>query len=190
MIAMYVYVGPETTNEHKTLEMTDEALLWLGRAYIGEHGWRNFVHFPAFAWCMINRFMLHPGNHHWADFIYMLRRFSQPINPRWMRGGDLARKYRKSKMCSPAKLDRRERMVSLTWEELPARLRSQLVALREGRIAPPPGIVPRKNKISNFAETSKRMKKRYPHGMDLGGNWYFQGRGLKRGVVVVDHWSR
>jgi hypothetical protein len=187
---MYVYVGPEADLPHTTLELTDKDLLWLGRAYVGEHGWHDVSHFGAFTWCMINRYMLHPGSKHWPTFVYMLRRFSQPINPRWQRDGDLAKKHAGSSACTEAKFRRRKLISTLKWVDLPAVLRSRLRMLQAGCIAPVDGLPERRNRVSNFAATTARMKRRYPHGINIGGNWYFEGRGLKRGVIVVDHWSR
>ena len=110
----YVYHG-DGRNSKSELRLTDDDILWLCRAFIGEHGRDSFNtrYLGAFVWCMINRYMLHPGNRYWKSFRYMLRRFSQPINPRWMRGGDLARKNKDSPMCSEKRLDRREKLCSL-----------------------------------------------------------------------------
>ena len=187
--AIYEYVGPESNPPQEQLVLTREDLLWLGRAYVGEHGDYNLVHFPVFVWCMLNRFFLHPGAKHWKSFTFMLRRFSQPINPRWMRGGDLAEKHAGSRMCTKGRLDRREKISAMSWGRLPVALRRLLVDLLRGIIAPSFEGMSAKNRYSNFAATTKRLKHRYPYGYNIGGNWYFEGRSLRKGVVVVNHWA-
>lgn len=184
----YVYNGP-VENQQPELELQMSDLLWLGRAFMGEHGGINYQYVPAFTWTMINRFILHPGNKSWPSFQYMLRHFSQPINPRWARGGDLALKN--PKQATEKHLERREFFTNLTWDQIPRAIQVILGAFVTGFPGTPQEIVElEKRRISNFAAVSPRMKKKYPHGVNIGGNWYFEDKRLRTGVVAIDIWSK
>ena len=184
------------SSRRKDLVLTAEDLLWLGRAYSGEHGFYTEKRFQAFAWCLINRYLLHPGTTRWPSFVYMLRHFSQPINPRWMRGGDKAEsnKYKDTKWTTKRRLDKRERLCKKPWASISKRVRVALAELLAGRILPPPEcyrppMIPQK--ITNFAKNTASRRLYYPHGFNVGGNWYFEDAAIlhrDRVTVSVNHW--
>jgi len=192
MTTLYQYLGP-SKNPHPELRISYGDALWIGRAFIGEHGGirTDPEELRAFVWCMINRFLLHPANRHWHSFRYMLRRFSQPVNPRWQRDGDLAEKHPNSPMCTEARFKRREYICGLDWSDFDSSLQKQLDSVLDGALPRP--TVPQweeggYHRWSNFAAVSKGLKRRHPHGTDVGGNWYFEDQRLRKGSVVIDHW--
>jgi len=185
----YVYYGPDE-NPHQELVFSDDDLLWLGRAFVGEHGdgKEDWKFCGYFVWAMINRYLLHRGNQHWPSFKYMLRAFSQPINPRWMKGGKFVKKYPNSKMCTPQRLKQREGYCRLQWLNIPYEVRVILECFQ--RYSPPILDIPLKmNRISNFIASTPRRRKKWHWGFDLDGNWYLEDRRLRQGVVAIDLWS-
>jgi hypothetical protein len=189
----YVYLGPAKNNPHTELSLSYQDTLWIGRAFVGEHGGLRTdpMAFSTFAWSMINRFLLHPGNRHWRSFRYMLRRFSQPVNPRWYRDGDLAKKHAGSPMCTEARFKRREEIEALDWDDFSPGLQAGIYRLQRGELPIPmlshwpDGSWKRP---SNFAATSDKLRRKYPHGVDVEGNWYFEDSRLRKGTVAVDMW--
>ena len=193
MIATYKYFGPAKMNPHTVYLPCHVDKLWLGRAFVGEHGRRgNPEHVSAFVWCMLNRFLLHPGNRHWPSFRYMLRRFSQPVNPRWQRDGDLARKYKNSRMCTADKFKRREKICALEWLDIPSSVRVELHNFIQGAL-PRPEMASchdtPPNRWSNFAAATADLQRRHPEGRNVGGNWYFEDNRLRGGSVVINLWE-
>lgn len=185
----FVYHGPDS-NPHSEVELSQDDLLWLGRAYCGEHGFTDWQHCELFVWTMLNRFLLHKANRHWRSFKYMLRRFSQPVNPRWARGGDLALKN--PKQATERHLRRREKISSLRWNQIPPEVRT--VLKRFGGTSTPPwrpievADMDRK-RVTNFAVVTESRKRRWPWGKDVANNYYFEDKRLRQGVVAIDIWS-
>jgi hypothetical protein len=185
--ATYKYDGPREND--RTLTIDDETALWLARMLVGEGG--NGIskgEASAMLWAMLNRWFLHPGRRYWPTFLTLLRRFSQPINPRHMRGGDICERERKkgNPMYSDKRLDRRERVSHLRPDEIPLRLRVFLRGFVEGKVFPPDALAELdKPRISNWASYGG-LRKRYPWGIDFGTkNWFFEDRNLIKGCVIV-----
>lgn len=177
-----------TQNETLILDSMDQ--LWLGRMCVGERGARLFNEdeIAALLWATVNRYMLHPGRRHWPNFTFMLRRFSQPINPRWMAGGDLARRYAGRPEASPAKLKRRAKICALKWHQIPAKIRAAIARFSAGQLLPPAAVLemPR-NRISNWASYPS-VDKKFGGGIWLKGNYFFEDKGLIPDVVLPDPW--
>jgi hypothetical protein len=78
----------------------------------------------------------------------------------------------------------------LGWSDFPDQIWHAVYDFSEGRLLPPMGALnidhPR---ISNWA-SYPGLQKRYPHGVDFGGDWFFEDVNLGPGVVVVDHFGR
>lgn len=170
---------------HNTLELSDNDLLWLGRMCYGEGGIRcSTAHAAVMIFAMINRYLLHPGRQHWSTFLYMLRAFSQPINPRWMRGGDLAEKNKNKDSCSKSRLDRREYICQMPWDKIPLSIICAVEAAKNGSLDEClPELKIKKTRLSNWAATSTWMKIRYPHGVNIDGNWFLEDKELSEGGV-------
>lgn len=178
-----------TQNEIYLLDSAD--LLWLGRMCVGERRRKliyNESESSAMCWAMINRWMLHPGRRHWLTFGYMLRAFSQPINPRWMAGGSLARKNEGKPSCTPAKLRRRARIAALPWRSIPERIKVSLEKFQDGLLLPPPEVLALENpRISNWA-SYRGVDKKFPGGVWICGNYFFEDSSLDRDAVLPDFW--
>jgi len=166
--------------------------IWLCRMIVGERSQRwKFSEDEAAAllWAITNRYLLHRGRRHWPTFVYMLRRFSQPINPRWMKGGDLARKYAGRDEASPARLKRRAQISALPWHRISKKIRNAVVRFCTGRILPPKAILnlPR-NRVTNWASYPS-VDEKHPGGVWIKGNYFFEDRGvLKPDAVLPDFW--
>jgi hypothetical protein len=110
-------------------ELTAEDALWLARALTGEAG-NDVVDAHACASVIVRR---------WAQksvlrgstlgFTPYLRAFSQPINPRWMRGGDLSRG------STEAQLQRRDELSGLAWARCTSAARSAVESVLRGNLA-------------------------------------------------------
>jgi hypothetical protein len=191
MTAQYRYIGPLESNRDRSCQIDEETALWAARMCVGEGG-KNCSEEKASAmlWALMNRWFLHPGRRHWPTFLYLMRRFSQPINPRWQKGGDLARRYRNKPAGSPARLRRRARICALKWgdDEISATVSGVITDFYLGLLRPPDELQMLDHpRISNWA-SYPGLRERYPHGIDFRGDWFFEDVNLGPGVVVVDHW--
>lgn len=185
----YTYQGP--LDNPRSTAIDEETALWATRMCVGEGGRRcSEAKAAAMLWALMNRWMLHPARRHWPTYLYLMRRFSQPINPRWQRGGDLARKYAGTPHCTPARLNRRERISSLEWGDIPGTIARAVWSFQEGILRPPEELCfldrPR---ISNWA-SHKGLAQKYPWGVSFEKDWFFEDARLISGKVVVDHWGQ
>ncbi len=193
-LATYRYHGPIEKNQSRFAIIDDETALWAARMCVGEGGKKcPEKKAAAMLWSLMNRYMLHPARRHWPTFLFLMRRFSQPINPRWQKGGDLARKYAGTKYCTPARLRRRARISSLTWEQIPDHIVETVKAFQQGTIPPPSELNDlERPRISNWA-SHKNLDKKYPWGMSFEKSkqpdWFFEDARLIAGRVVVDFWG-
>jgi hypothetical protein len=138
MTATYRYLGPLESNRDRVCQIDEETALWAARMCVGEGGKKcSEEKASAMLWALMNRWFLHPGRRHWPTFLYLMRRFSQPINPRWQAGGDLARKYRNKPAGSPARLRRRARISSMLWYEIPITIQCVVTFFEAGELSPP-----------------------------------------------------
>jgi hypothetical protein len=69
-----------------TCVMTNEDISWMARSMWGEAG-EDRKHCAAVAWTEMNRYLLNPGRFGATTFTSAIRGFSQPVNPKWARGG-------------------------------------------------------------------------------------------------------
>jgi hypothetical protein len=189
MTATYRYLGPLESNRDRVCQIDEETALWAARMCVGEGGKKcSEEKASAMLWALMNRWFLHPGRRHWPTFLYLMRRFSQPINPRWQAGGDLARKYAGKPAASPERLARRARICALEWDDIPILVRWAVEDLQNGDSIPPDELFTLDHpRISNWA-SYPGLRERYPHGIDFDGDWFFKDQNLIRGSVVVDHW--
>ena len=193
------YVGPR-----RTLVIRDSDLIWMGRMLVGEGGYKvKEDEASALLWAMANRYLLHPKQENWGSFSALLKAFAQPINTKWdgipdnqpgidsCNGG----KYEGTDHCSPSRLRRRQKMVTLAWEDIPLRIRQWVGKFQNGVLFPPDELARlRKPRIANWGARS--MKKNLdgrtvllpewaPWGIDFGGNWFFEDRNLIDGFIDV-----
>jgi hypothetical protein len=137
---------------------------------------------------MINRYMLHKWRQKWSDdFVTFCRAFSQPINPRWARGGDLALAHATKPSGSNRALRRREKICKLRLEDVNENIRKAIEDFLNGTLALPPALSNiEKKRVSNWASASlKSVLRKYPWGADVDGNWFLEDKELEDGEVIV-----
>ena len=190
-LATYRYYGPNESSRERFTSIDDETALWAARMCVGEGGEKcSKDKAAAMLWALANRWFLHPASsRYWPSYLYLMRRFSQPINPRWQEGGDLARKYAGKKAGSPARLKRREHISSLTWEQIPEQIAEVVLAFQSGTLPPPAILLDMdRPRISNWA-SHNGLDKKYPWGIDFSKEWFFEDVRLIKGSVIVDYWD-
>lgn len=185
------------------LALDSEDFIWVCRMVVGERSSRihhDTTEIAAMLWAMVNRYLLHPGLPKWlafakkhkiegSSFTQMIRLFSQPINPRWSIGGDLARKYRNHPAGSKARLKRRARIQALQINKIPKKVREDVAKFFRGELAPPDEFfsVP-KFRISNWA-SYRGVESSHPGGVWVKGNYFLEDKALRSGIVVVNPWA-
>lgn len=183
--AIYRYDGSRSLK--RTCKINDDTALWMARMCVGEGGLKCSVDkAAAMLWALMNRWMLWDKRHVYPSYKSLMRAFSQPINPRWQRGGDLAIKWEDTTFASPAKLKRRERICSYQWSEIPKRIRDAVSDFQSGKLFPPEILTTLdRPRITNWASL-KSTPMRFPWGVDIEGDWFFEDAGILDGCVVVD----
>lgn len=182
------YKGPD-----KEFEIDDETYLWLCRMVVGEGGTQcSPAAMRTMFYALANRYLLHPGRKKWASFLTMLRAFSQPINPAWYKNGSKARayiaKYGKTGACASARFRRREMISTMPLEKIPVEIRAEVQDFREGRLRIPSEIfsVLDKPLLSNWG-SYKGVERRYPGGINIDGNYFFEDNKLLQQTWRVVH---
>ena len=170
------YRGP-----HRGYELTDEDVLWLARAFVGEAG-NNVTPEEASALfhCWLDRLLLVKGK--WANkwsLADMIRAHSQPCNPKWTNPSPaLCAKH--PTHCTPAKIRRRKQIQALTvakLEKIGASTSVYALALKAqdgslGRTIDEPTY--------DFAACSLTKKQSRPNpGINVGGNCFLPYSSLK-----------
>lgn len=182
-----VYIGPK-----RSYELTPEDKLWLGRALVGEGGKQiSETKASAICWSLMNRFLLHRGQRYWPTFTKLTRAFCQCVNPRWMRGGDLAKKHAGTEYTTKERLDRREWVCSLSRSQLPDQVIDVVDQFSRGTLLPPRELIAiNRPRISNWA-SYKGLKKKFPWGISFDPpsqkqfDWFFEDTYLFDGYVLV-----
>lgn len=184
MSAHYAYVGPDRSKG--PLKIDSAKALWLMRMVYGEGGRRcSKEKVAALLWAIVNRWFLWKPALLFPTFVSMVRAFSQPINPRWMTGGDLARKWAGKDPASVSRLRRRARICKMTEDDMPVTIRRAVEMFANGVLFPPNVLSTlEKPRISNWASLNSTPRK-FPWGVDVSGDWFFEDRGLRDGFVSV-----
>lgn len=172
----------------RTIVLDSNDMLWAARGCLGEGGdCTDPDVLRAYLWAIMRRCLLTGSS---LGYGAMWKAFSQPINPRWRRGGEFCRvggKYRGTDACSEARLDRRERLSSLPWASIPATVREGVLAFAAGALPPPVvelSLPTGRNRLSNWA-SYPGVQTRFPHGVEIGGEWFLEDEGLRAGGVTV-----
>lgn len=177
------YVSP-----YRELSIREEDKIWLARMCVGEGGFKcSREHASAMMWAMVNRYLLHKWRDKWADdFIKFLQAFSQPINPRWRKGGDLALKNANKRSGSRAALRRREKICALLPDDIPETVWNAVDDFAIGCLPLPAAVTALdRPRISNWAAALKSIQKKYPQGIEIQGNWFLEDDELESGNVVI-----
>ena len=190
MKTIYTYKG--LSKQDRSTEIDDETALWLMRMCVGEGGGScTAIKASTMLWALLNRWMLHPWRRNWPTFQGMVRAFSQPINPRWQKGGNLAKKNKNKPSATPARLRRRAWICELKKSQINSDVLIAAENLQSGVLEPEYFFEKIDHKrISNWASYNG-VRKKYPHGVNVDGDWFFEDLSPKliKGHVVVDHWA-
>jgi hypothetical protein len=187
-------------SQYSSIVISDKDLLWVGRGCVGE-GLRKLRKIQgqekirAMCWSLINRCLLHPAfvKRNWT-YGKMWCNFSQPIKEAWTKNGRFCKpggKYYGSKYCTEAKLKRRDKIRSLSFNDFPGYLISELTDLKNGKMFPPDCLAELvRPRISNWSDITEQRKGKhiyetYPWGKQIGGEWFFESSNLLTGWVKV-----
>jgi len=174
--------------KNKTLQIDDATALWLGRMLVGEgfsaKGSGSIQKGIYLLWTYVNRYFLYGKE--WRSFQHMVLRHSQPINSRWLPGGDKYEKWKGTKYTTSTKVARRQRIRSLGWNQLPRKVRNLVQAFRQGKIDYPAQFKALDRKRpTNFASL-KNLSTKYPWGISAGDReWFFEDENSRSGFVTV-----
>jgi hypothetical protein len=182
------FIGPK-----RVYALTEEDKLWLARCIAGETGDhpKNFDGPAAVAWSMMNRFLLVKGQEAWPTFTSLLRNYSQPINPKWARGGAKCpvASLSKDDLCSEDALQRRARITGLAWQNINIAIRNFVESFAEGNVTMPDAVLRLPYwRITDFAAFHRKEYTDREIGFDLNGivtdkdarhtNWFFEIKGI------------
>ncbi len=144
-------LGTIVTREGARYTLTERDLVWAARMVVGEGATDG----PAVLWAMTQRFMLPQVRRRFRTFSSFIRAYSQPINPRWTRGGEFCRpggRFSRTRLCRPEVLDRRDRVARLRSSEIPRSVREVVRRWSQARL---PNPVPR---TTDFASREIRAR--------------------------------
>jgi hypothetical protein len=196
----YKYEGNDERKLGAEFDVPDNCIIWLARMCVGEGGKKcSRDKASAMMWAMANRYLLHPATPKWIplarehgamsfgvnEFIGMVRMFSQPINPRWARGGDKAEKYKNTKFATEARLRRRDETTRMKACDIPYEILKAVEDFADGMLFPPEILTTMdRPRISNWASLPSTPTS-FPHGVDIDGDWFFEDKSLVDGCVIV-----
>lgn len=191
MIYRYEGRSPKETEKYfRETKIDDNTALWAMRMCWGEGGKKCSIEkASAMLWALMHRWMLWDKKRRYPTYLSLMRAFSQPINPRWQTGGDLAYKYRNRDAGSPERLRRRKYICSLGINMIGTKapqMESAVTHFRNGELFPPDCLVDLESpRITNWASLPSTPTK-FPWGMDINGDWFFEDKRILPGTVVVD----
>lgn len=172
------------TRGTRTAVIDEKTALWAARMLIGE-GYKGEKG-AAVLWATMNRYMYTP--HEWPSYYELIRLFSQPINPRWLPGGDKFEKFKKigtrtAKIAtSDAAVARRKRIQNTSWDEMPPTVKKLVELFAVGKLPYPSKFG--QQKISNFASYSG-VERHSNRGVHYGKEYFFQDPGLLPGKISI-----
>lgn len=154
----------------RSFSVDDSDRVWLGRALVGESGARA-SEYPSILWTLARRYLWsrYPGS-----FLTLTRAFCQPVNDRWMPGGDLFEKALKrgAASASDAAIARRQWLRSLQWNDLPIAVQRAVIAFQAGTLTEPRKT--RENNSTNWGSWPG-IETKHPRGVSVGSrNWFFR----------------
>jgi hypothetical protein len=168
------------------MEITLDDCLWAARGILGECGpFADEEEASACLWAILRRCLLLPNTRGYGE---MWRMFSQPINPAWAADGKFCAPggaYDQRAECSPAREARRAKIAAMTWEKIPTQITGIVLSFGMGQLfaAKYPGL--KNNRLSNWA-AYPGVEKKFPWGIDIGGNWFFEDKNLMEGEIRIE----
>lgn len=170
------------THGGRRVVIDSETALWSMRMLIGE-GWR-FGKGEAVLMAMLNRFL--NGKHKYQSFLSMIRLFSQPINDRWLPGGDKFKAAAKRtdaesiRSTSAEAVARRKRIRAMNWEHMPDKVKKIVLDFVEGNLRYPRRFGT--NMYDNFA-SYEGVDRGRPGGIWYGREYFFEDAKSTRGKL-------
>jgi len=162
-------------------QMTDDDLLWSLKMIYGESG-NDLNDAACVLWCMVNRFVLVKDQYKGKSFEYLIRSYSQPINPRWYRDGVFGIQYKGKESATEDKFKRREQILNMKKEDFPQNLQELIQNWSLGKI---PNPIP---KAVHFAVPSAASKSKGTPGLiERGFELIYDKR--NRGTNCTDHFG-
>lgn len=160
-------------SDGSSYQLTEEDMLWLARSTSYEGGP------PAVTiWTEVQRFAQMHREGLFSSFAALIRAFSQPVNPDWLRDGRYCRpggSYANRSECSPGALSVREAASSATWTHLDARtpeVVATVIAWGQGRV---PNPLPRSTNFAAPSVAANYLKRATTAKLLLkADNWYIQ----------------
>src|SRR5690349_5651274 len=114
--------------------ITEEDYLWLGRSLDGEG-----PNVAGYIWAYVQKWAGTPAHRQWPTLTAFIRSYSQPVNPKWARGGEFCPVAVEGTDCREAYLRRRAEKSSLAPSQFSTTTRAALAALRAGVLPNPVG---------------------------------------------------
>ena len=173
-------------SNYRECQISDDDKIWLARMCLGEGGKKcSRDKASAMLWAVMNRWHLWDRRKRYTDYVALARAFSQPINPRWLPGGDLAKKWAGTRFASPARFARRLWVCHRPWDKIPETIRVAVSDFQAGELFPPDALHRlNRARITNWASL-KSTPEKFPWGLDIDGDWFFEDVGIRDGVVLV-----
>lgn len=151
--------------------LTSEDKLWAARMVEFEGGESP----DGVLWSMTQRMALPNIRRRYGTFTDLIRAYSQPINPKWMRDGEFCRpggQYHNQDNCSERWLSRRDRSNIIPWTEIDPAARAVTERWYRGALANP---VPRAVEFA-APSVSEGFLSRNPGSSVVlrAGNWFIK----------------
>ena len=130
--------GRIVTRDGFTYQITTEDVIWAARATTCESS--DLESSLAELWAWTYRFATPSYRRTYRTLASLIRAHSQPVNPRWERGGEACGpggRFEGSQVCSETLLARRERCRTTPYDALPAAMRELTEAWAKGRTRNP-----------------------------------------------------
>lgn len=163
-----------------TYRLTDSDLLWLARAVWGEAGTdkRNGA---AVIWAMAQYHALVLGSGgrrpKFSTLKNLLRAYCQPINPKWASRG-ASGCQRKPEHCTNRHLQRRRRITTASWDQIPSDVRDLVTKFAAGDLDNPvPGM-------TDWAAYDWSSRAKNGRLVNIGGNKF--GVGVNRRLYTEE----
>ena len=117
---------------NRPYRLTNDDLLWLARATEGESSSREGR--QAVIWAIAQNHMLRgPNPPRISSFAELIRRYCQPVNPRWDDPSD-QKCIEHPARCTPAHIARRRRIASMRWGEIDPEVRELVTLFSRGQL--------------------------------------------------------
>lgn len=162
-----------------SVRLTSTDKLWLARAIVGEvtesaTRWQQAdtqLGGKAVAWALAQNLMLVGSSPpRMSSFTSLIRAYCQPVNPLWSRNGAKCTSGNYPDHCTESKLQRRARISSLSWAQIPSQVRSIVDSFWAGTL---------ENPVSGLVDWHANSYSGAQ--VQIAGNWF----GTKTGRTVI-----